>query len=56
MWGIFPDEETSTIHVIPADKSGKPLKPHVVDVFCPCHPESEITENSGLIVIHNEVH
>lgn len=55
MWGVFKREES--IHVIPCDRRGDMLIPHIADDLCPCRPEViEVGEDGRLIMNHHEIH
>ena len=55
MWGIFESE--SSVHVIPCDRRGDILPPHIADDLCSCRPDViEVGEDGQLIMNHHEVH
>lgn len=54
MWGVF--ELKDRIHVIPCDRRGDMLPPHIADDRCPCRPETvDVGEDDRLIMSHHEI-
>lgn len=53
IWGVFSTSDSE--HIVPSDKEGVSLAPHILDEMCCCSPVLEMVEGSDrLLVIHNE--
>jgi len=55
-WGTFEAEDS--VHVIPCDIEGCPLRPHIIDKDCPCRPIIEVfahDKKSRPILSHNMI-
>ena len=46
-------EEDGTVHTVPVNDEGIPLKPHLPSVNCVCHPEVE--QFMFIHIIHNQL-
>ncbi len=54
LWGSFSC--AGEIHVAPCDDEGLIFNPHILDVFCCCHPEvNEQGHDGTMLVVHNQV-
>jgi len=52
MWGVYETE--FEVHVVPTDKDGYAVEPHILDLFCFCEPYcKQIGEDGRLIIEHN---
>lgn len=49
-WGVYRSEKD--VHVIPETSYNNPMRPHVFESSCPCHPS--VDEDS--VIVHNMIH
>jgi len=51
-WGVFSNNVHNELHVCPIDVNGQICNNHVLNVYCPCEPGEEITNNT-IVYTHN---